>query len=76
MLAEWSESLTALKRIAGYGAILGFLVVSSGCVIAPEQNDDRDHHHDRDRERGRDHEEHRCGEHEHDHDDRCRERFQ
>ena len=79
--AEWSDSMSTMERIARCGAILGFLFVSSGCVVAPESEHDygRDRYHDRDHERDRDrdrdqrdHDEHHCGEH--DHDDRCRDR--
>jgi hypothetical protein len=69
--------MSTLERIARYGAILGFLFVSSGCVIAPDHDRDRDgdryhdRYHDRDRE-ARDHDERHCDEH--DRDDRCRDR--
>ena len=41
--------MSTLERIARYGAILGFLFVSSGCVIAPDHDRDRngDRYHDR-----------------------------
>ena len=59
--------MRTLERIARYGAIAGFLFVSSGCVIAPEHEHERDRdrdsrYHDRDaRDRdGREHEEHHC----------------
>jgi hypothetical protein len=58
--------MSTLERIARYGAIVGFLFVSSGCVIAP---DDRGRDHDRD---GRYHEEHHCDDH--DRDGHCRDR--
>ncbi len=53
-----------LTRIIQGSAIVGFLLFSSGCIIAPEHDQD----HDRDRE---DHEHH--ARHCDDRDDHCRE---
>jgi hypothetical protein len=61
-----------LGRIARYGAILGFLFVSSGCVVAPDHGYDheRSHESDRDHDGDRGHGDHHCD----DHDERCRDR--
>jgi hypothetical protein len=60
--------MTTLTRLIQGCVITGFLVSSSGCIIAPEHEHERDrdrevreHDHDRDRH---------CDEH----DERCRDR--
>ena len=69
--------MKTLNRLIQGSVIAGFLVSSSGCIIAPE------HEHERDRDREmREHDRDRdVREHEHDrdrhcdeHDERCRER--
>ena len=59
--------MSTLERIARYGAIAGFIFVSSGCVIAPG------HEHERDQDaRDRDH---RCDDRDHDRDNHCHDRY-
>ena len=59
LLTHGSQAMSTLERIATCGAIVGFLFVSSGCVVAPDSgyyghdryvrehryryHDDRDH---------------------------------
>lgn len=59
--------MNTLERVARYGVILGFLFVSTGCVIADGPYDGG---YRGDRERGdRYRDERRCGEHD---DEHCR----
>jgi hypothetical protein len=64
--------MNMLERIARYGAIAGFLLVSSGCVIAPDHYRDGRDHEDRNRD-VRDHDERHCEDR--DRDGRCHDRF-
>ena len=62
--------MSTLERLARYGAIAGFLFVSSGCVVAPDRGGydrDRDARDHRDE---RSHDEHHCDEHDRDCHDR------
>jgi hypothetical protein len=47
--------MSTLERIATCGAIVGFLFVSSGCVVAPDGGYDRGYEHDRYVREHRDH---------------------
>ena len=68
--------MSTLARLARYGAIAGFLFVSSGCVVAPDRGYgyghdaryERDQREERDQ---RDHRERHCEEHDRD----CRDQF-
>jgi hypothetical protein len=77
--------MNTLNRLIQGGVIAGFLILSSGCVVAPDGERDRvvrehdydrrdhdnDRHHDNDRYRDRrDHGDRRCD----DHDEQCRDR--
>ena len=74
LLTHWSEAMSTLERIARYGAIVGFLFVSSGCVVA---DGGYGHDHDRYVREHRDHEDrdHRDRDERHcadrDHDGEC-----
>ena len=61
--------MSTLERLARYGAIAGFLFVSSGCVVAPDRGYDRDRDA-RDQRDDRSHYEHHCDEHDRDCQDR------
>jgi hypothetical protein len=67
--------LNTLNRLIQGGVIAGFLILSSGCVVAPDGERDRvvrEHdydRHDNDRDR-RNHDDRRCE----DRDEHCRDR--
>jgi hypothetical protein len=69
--------MNTVNRLIQGGVIAGFLILSSGCVIAPEGERDRvvrehdydRHDHDNGRDR-RDHDDRRCD----DRDEHCRDR--
>jgi len=76
---EAGHTLNTFNRLIQGGVIAGFLILSSGCVIAPDHYRDgrdhdrmvryHDHDHDRYRDRDRhDHDDRRCD----DHDEHCR----
>jgi len=64
--------MNTLSRLIQGGVIAGFLILSSGCVIAPDGDRGRVvREHDRDQERYRhDHDDRRCD----DRDEHCRDR--
>jgi hypothetical protein len=69
--------MNTVNRLIQGGVIAGFLILSSGCVVAPEGERDRvvrehdydRHDHDNGRDR-RDHDDRRCD----DRDEHCRDR--
>ena len=71
--------MSTLVRLARYGAIAGFLFVSSGCVVAPDHGYgygrdaryERDQREQREELDQRDHRERHCEEHDRD----CRDQF-
>ena len=86
---EAGHTVNTLTRLIQGGVIAGFLVLSSGCVVAPDGEHDRwarehqqdrwarEHESDRDRHEGdhdrRDHDSRRCEDRE-DRDEHCRDR--
>jgi len=65
--------MNILARLIQGGVIAGFLISSSGCIIAPDREHDRvvREHDDRYRDRDRhDHDDRRCD----DHSEHCRDR--
>jgi hypothetical protein len=86
---EAGHTVNTFNRLIQGGVIAGFLVLSSGCVVAPDGEHDRwarehqqdrwarDHESDRDRHEGdhdrRDHDSRRCEDRE-DRDEHCRDR--
>ena len=71
--------MNTVNRLIQGGVMAGFLILSSGCVLAPDGGRDRvvrehdydRHDHDRYRDRDRrDHDDRRCD----DHDEHCRDR--
>jgi hypothetical protein len=66
--------MNTLSRLIQGGIIAGFLISSSGCIIAPDREHDRvvrEHDYDRhDRGDRRDHDDRRCD----DRDEHCRDR--